>query len=205
MHRLCWCYISKWWSNTIPGSQICPLCFQSSLEISSSGQLSLNYVIRKTIEGNEISEVRSKTVCFVNLTNFNNISNQKHVDEYDKLTKSTSSTIDEILALDVQTSKSDMYWLDFELQLHTYGDCDAGYKGNDGLLSHIKSNHKGAKYSCDHCEYKTRDKSNLNKPWHSKHEGVKYSCNQCKYHTKQQISLRKASQRILTWRCQIFM
>ena len=55
------------------------------------------YVIRKTIEGNEISEVHSKTVCFLNLTNFNNISNQKHVDE----SKSTSSTIDEILALDV--------------------------------------------------------------------------------------------------------
>ena len=102
-------------------------------------------------------------------------------------------TIDEILALDLQTNISDMNWLDFELLLHTYnGDCDAGYKGNDGLLSHIKSNHKGVKYSCNHCEYKTRDKSNLTKHKDSKHEGVKYSCNQCKYHTKQQISLKES-------------
>ena len=38
-HWLCWCYISKWRSNTIPGSQMRPKCFQSSLERSSSGKL----------------------------------------------------------------------------------------------------------------------------------------------------------------------
>ena len=31
-HWLCWCYISKWRSNTIPGSQMRPKCFQSNLE-----------------------------------------------------------------------------------------------------------------------------------------------------------------------------
>ena len=58
--------------------------------------------------------------------------------------------------------------MDFELELNKCGDCHAGYRGKDGLLSHIKSNHEGGKNSCEHYEYKTRDKSNLKKHRDSK-------------------------------------
>ena len=41
----------------------------------------------------------------------NNFANQKHVDQYDKSTyRSILSTIDEILALDIQTIESDVVW-----------------------------------------------------------------------------------------------
>ena len=40
----------------------------------------------------------------------NNFTNQKHVDQYDKSTRSILSTIDEILALDIQTIESDVDW-----------------------------------------------------------------------------------------------
>ena len=78
-----------------------------------------------------------------------------------------------------------MYGLDFELQLYKCGDCDAGYIGKYGLLSHMK-NHDGLKYFCNGCEYKKRDKSNLKKQRY-----YKYVTNVTKYHTKQQIGLKK--------------
>ena len=58
--------------------------------------------------------------------------------------------------------------MDFELELNKCGDCHPVYRGKDGLLSHIKSNHEGGKNSCEPIEYKARDKSNLKKHRDSK-------------------------------------
>ena len=46
VHRkqLLWCYISQWWSNTIPGTQMCPECMQPSPEKSPPKQSSLTWI-----------------------------------------------------------------------------------------------------------------------------------------------------------------
>ena len=62
----------------------------------------------------------------------NNFANQKHVDEYDKSTRNILSTIDKILALDIQTIKSDVNWT---LNLSCIS-VDIGMRGIEGRMNY---------------------------------------------------------------------
>ena len=58
------------------------------------------------------------------------------------------------------------------------------------LEFHIKSKHKGVKYSCDHCDFHVNRKDSLNFHTVSKHNGVMYSCNQCDFNLTTHESLQ---------------
>ena len=49
-------------------------------------------------------------------------------------------------------------------------------------------------YSCNQCQYKATQQSNLKIHQQSKHEGVKYSCNLCQYQTGLAGNLKKHQQ-----------
>ena len=55
------------------------------------------------------------------------------------------------------------------------------------LEFHIKSKHKGVKYSCD---FHVTRKDSLKFNTESKHNGVMYSCNQCDFHLTTKESLQ---------------
>ena len=48
----------------------------------------------------------------------------------------------------------------------------------------MQSVHEGVTYSCEHCDYKAKQKSDLLRHVQSLHEAVTYSCEHCDYKAK---------------------
>ena len=59
------------------------------------------------------------------------------------------------------------------------------------LKRHEKSKHNQSQedvgYSCNKCEYHTKEESKLEKHHQVKHEDIVYYCNQCRYQTEFKI------------------
>ena len=61
------------------------------------------------------------------------------------------------------------------------------------LLLHIKSIHKGIKYSCNQCDFRATFESNLQRHIKTKHEELKsqWQCDQCEYKTSDSSNLNR--------------
>ena len=58
-------------------------------------------------------------------------------------------------------------------------------------MKSVKPNDMKSVNKCDQCEYKTKDRSNLNKHIKSVHEGKKEPCNECAYSATSKGNLKK--------------
>ena len=56
---------------------------------------------------------------------------------------------------------------DYEATVHQY-DYKANFAGD--LKRHVKSIHKGVRYTCDQCDYEATQKGNLQRHRKSKHQ-----------------------------------
>ena len=63
------------------------------------------------------------------------------------------------------------------------GHCDAEFKSNQGLKSHVDNEHNGVRYSCKECDFQTSWRSSLKLHINAKHRGVLYSCQECPFQT----------------------
>ena len=79
-------------------------------------------------------------------------------------------------------------------QFDKCGECGPGNRRKKALVQHIRSKHKGVKYSCDRCEYQATEKGDLKKHKQAIHEGIKYPCNECEYQATWQRCLKKHKQ-----------
>ena len=60
-------------------------------------------------------------------------------------------------------------------------ECDYKTKQKGNLNIHIMASHESLEFTCSMCEYKTSDKMRLSYHKQSEHEGVKFSCNICEH------------------------
>ena len=83
------------------------------------------------------------------------------------------------------------YHIENDNQLHKVVECGAEFRWKNVLVRHVRSKHRGVKYSCNQCEYQATQKGSIKIHKESKHEGLKYSCNQCNYQATQQGHLER--------------
>ena len=114
-----------------------------------------------------------------------------NIAEYDKSTKSLTSTIDEILALDIPTNKSDTFRSDLG---NRWRESGIEYGREKQEMRRIKSNRERVEYSCSQCEYQATRWGNLKLHLKSKHGGKTFSCNQCEYQATTQGNLKQHKQ-----------
>ena len=68
--------------------------------------------------------------------------------------------------------------------------CDYKTKEKVRLKIHNETVHEKTGYSCNQCEYKTNEKGRLKIHKESVHEKIDYSCNQCDYMSKEEDHLK---------------
>ena len=60
-------------------------------------------------------------------------------------------------------------------------ECDFKSTQKSNLKLHKRSKHEGVTYPCDECDYKATQPGNLKQHKESIHLGVKFSCNVCDF------------------------
>ena len=68
-------------------------------------------------------------------------------------------------------------------------ECDFQTKNVSNLRIHKTGKHDGIKFECDQCDRQFSTKTNLQTHKYSKHEGKRYSCEQCKFESSHPASL----------------
>ena len=58
-------------------------------------------------------------------------------------------------------------------------DCEAKFKGPDGLKRHIDSIHNGVRYGCEKCGNQYSQMSSLSAHQRRAHEGLRFACDRC--------------------------
>lgn len=64
------------------------------------------------------------------------------------------------------------------------------------MRKHVQGQHKGKTYDCKECDYKTKQKGNLNVHMMAAHESLEFTCSMCEYKTsdKRRLSYHKQSE-----------
>ena len=64
------------------------------------------------------------------------------------------------------------------------------------MREHVKGQHEGKTYDCKECDYKTKQKGNLNVHMMAAHESLEFTCSMCEYKTsdKRRLSYHKQSE-----------
>ena len=109
-------------------------------------------------------------------------------------TKGISTIIDKIVANDIFTSHPATVQPVLKHQLHTCGECGAGYRWKSDLKLHRLSKHEGVRYPCNQCDYLAISQRNCNVHKQSVHQGVKYSCELCDYTASMPKSVKRHTQ-----------
>ena len=58
------------------------------------------------------------------------------------------------------------------------------------MRKHVKGQHEGKTYDCKECDYKTKQKGNLNVHMMAAHESLEFTCSMCEYKTSDKWRLR---------------
>ena len=68
--------------------------------------------------------------------------------------------------------------------------CQFSTKNKSNLKAHRNAKHLGVKYPCDKCDYKASYSNHLRQHKRVKHEGVNFPCDQCTFQTSQKSKLK---------------
>lgn len=68
--------------------------------------------------------------------------------------------------------------------------CQFSTKNKSNLKAHRNAKHLGVKYPCDQCDYKASYSNHLRQHKRVKHEGVNFPCDQCSFQTSQKSKLK---------------
>lgn len=68
-----------------------------------------------------------------------------------------------------------------DVALYTCEHCNYKTPRKYNLQQHVGSMHEGVRYSCEQCNFKTPRRYNLDQHIKSMHEGVRYKCDHCEY------------------------
>ena len=58
------------------------------------------------------------------------------------------------------------------------------------MRKHVQGQHEGKTYDCKECDYKTKQKGNLNVHMMAAHESLEFTCSMCEYKTSDKWRLR---------------
>ena len=69
--------------------------------------------------------------------------------------------------------------------------CKYKTKDKSNMKKHVMAKHYGKKFPCSSCDKNFKDQSQFKRHIEAVHEGVKYACDQCKYETNLNVNLKK--------------